>query len=151
MAAIAQPRNTPVLGTPESVFPALVSIPIAAAVKIYPGTLVVLKGGYAAPCVLETGDLPAGRAESESGASAGLAVWDNSAGSAGAFEVPVLQGAFKWANAGTISQANVGGLAYGADNQTVTATATGASVVGKILRVDTDGVWVLSYVGQTQS
>jgi len=153
MAAATTPRNTPQMGVAPGVIPARVSVPVADNVKLLPGTIAVIKAGYASPAVLETGDLPAGMVGSESGSSAGMTAWDNTVTghAAGAFEVPIEQGVFKWANAGTITQANVGGVCYAADNQTVTATATGASVVGKILRVDSDGVWVLSYLGMTNS
>lgn len=51
---------------------------------------------------------------------------------------------FKWANkAGDlVTQALVGLSCYIEDNQTVRLTAAGTSVAGKVIAVDTDGVWV---------
>lgn len=49
-----------------------------------------------------------------------------------------------WVNAGNISAANIGSLAYAADDQTATLTSSGNSVAGRIMRVDTErGVGIL--------
>lgn len=72
---------------------------------------------------------------------------DNSAGAAGDKEAVVRIGkAFKWENHGAdpVTQASLGKVCYIVDNQTVAATdGTGTrSVAGKVIQVDSDGVWV---------
>ena len=59
----------------------------------------------------------------------------------------VDRGVFQWGNASNVfSQANISDLAYVADDNNVTAynSATGAVniAVGRIVDVDTNGVWV---------
>lgn len=132
MAALTDDRSTP------SREGDLVNYPMAAAAKIYGGGMVSLDGGYAKAMVMEAAKQFAGRAEE---------TVDNSSGSAGDKSVLVRSGrAFKWANAAgsnAITQADVGGKAYALDDQTVTDTSAGSTEVGRILQVDSDGVWVL--------
>lgn len=49
-------------------------------------------------------------------------------------------GVFRWANAGGVTLADVGNMAYVVDDQTV--TNSGSVIAGIILDVDDDGVWV---------
>ena len=115
----------------------LVEFMVAASAKIFAGSMVSLDGGYAKAMVKEVGKIFAGRAEE---------FVDNSSGAAGAKSVLVRRNAaFKWANASganAIAQADVGNKAYAIDDQTVTDTSAGATEVGVILQVDSDGIWV---------
>lgn len=106
-----------------------------AAVKIYQGSLVVIRAGYARPGATATGDIAVGRATK---------TVDNSAGAAGDLWIEVDSGIFKWANdtGDALAQADVGAEVYVTDDQTVSKTATGKSVAGKLYQVDSDGVWV---------
>lgn len=58
--------------------------------------------------------------------------------------VVVKPGIFKWTNAGAFTAKDVGQYAYvlGAGSVTTKAIATNDFVVGRILRVESDGVWV---------
>ena len=132
MAALTADRQTPYREGN------LVTYPMAAAAKIYGGGMVSIDGGYTKAMVKEADKLFAGRAEESV---------DNSSGVAGAKTVQVRRGvAFRWANsnvaADTIAQANVGAKAYALDDQTVSKVAAGATEVGEILEVDSEGVWV---------
>lgn len=53
-------------------------------------------------------------------------------------------GIFKWASTGTITETSVGQNATAMNSTTVTiaSVSTNDIAVGKILRVDTDGIWV---------
>ena len=117
----------------------LISVKVAAGVRIYAGALVVSKAGYASPGEkADSGIVYLGRAEEQV---------DNAGGAAAAKSVLVRRGrAFKWANAssGAVTQAEVGKAAYILDDQTVTKTAAGATKTDPavVLGVDDDGVWV---------
>lgn len=137
MTALAAERNTlemAVIGQ-EIAFR---NFPMTAAVKIFKGSLVVLDAsGNAKPGVTALSLTPVGRAEQTQ---------DNTAGGAGALTINVQPGVFKFVNLGTdlIAQANVGTNCFVTDDQTVSATsATNTkSVAGRVVQVDTDGVWV---------
>jgi hypothetical protein len=132
MAALSAARNTPeragdVLG-----------FPVKTNVKIYAGALVVLDGGYAAPGKTATGLVAIGRCDEAA---------DNSSGANGAISALVKRGVFKFGNSAAgdlIAQADVGADCYIVDDQTVAKTngTNTRSVAGKIIAVDTDGVWV---------
>lgn len=133
MAALTQARLTVRLG--EETSPLLWKLPVAANVKIYAGSLVMIDAGYAKPAATATGKLLAGRAAK---------TVDNTGGAAGALLIEVERGTFKWANAGDIAQANVGAACYATDDQTVTMTTTGRSMAGMVYQVDSDGVFVVT-------
>lgn len=111
------------------------SYPMAANAVIYPGTLVMLLNGYAVAATTATGRLPGGKAMND-------AVLDNTGGSNGDLNVPVAEGVIRYANGSSITQADVGGLAYAVDNATVSNVSTGKSICGIISAVDDYGVWV---------
>lgn len=67
---------------------------------------------------------------------------DNSTGADGAVVVEVRRGTFVWDNDGTIEKTDVLKMCYIAGPTSVTKTDTGASVCGRILAVDDDGVTV---------
>lgn len=111
---------------------------VKGATTIYKGSLVALNAGYAAPGAVATGRIAVGRA---------LETVVN-AGADGAVNVKVEMGIFKWANDGTnpVVAASVGGIAYMFDDQTVSVNSTGTSVAGKIIQLDSDGVWVRTFL-----
>lgn len=67
---------------------------------------------------------------------------NNSAGIAGALQVPTRRGTFRFTNGESIVLSDIGAVAYANDDQTVYKTATGRSAVGTIVDVDASGVWV---------
>lgn len=129
--ALTADRNTPMRGI------GLLALAVAAGTRIYAGSLVVVDAnGFAIPGKVGTGLGYAGRAEESV---------DNANGAAGAVRVSVRRGeAFKWANDGTITQAQLFKTAYVVDDQTVGATDdTGKrSAAGRITGIDADGVWI---------
>jgi len=132
-AALTADRDTT---SRESV---IFSYPVAAAKKIYAGSLVVLDAsGNAEPGTTATGKVAIGRARE---------FIDNSAGAAADLNVEVEQGTFRWGNSSAgdaITKAEIGDTCYIVDDQTVAKTdGTGTrSAAGKIVDVDSDGVWV---------
>jgi hypothetical protein len=116
------------------------SAPVAAATKIYAGSIVCLDAsGNAVPASTATTLTPVGRAKAQV---------DNSAGLAGAKSIEIERGVFKYANsaaADEITRAQIGDACYLVDDQTVAKTNGGAtrSRAGLIVDVDADGqVWV---------
>jgi len=133
MAALAKDRSTP--ARPGDV----IKVPVIASDTIYAGSLVVrASGGNAAPGSAATGLVALGRAEE---------TVDNSSGSAGDKEVTVRRGVFLWGNsagADLIAKSDIGNDCYIVDDQTVAKTnnSNSRSKAGKILGVDSGGVWV---------
>ncbi len=132
MSALAAARNT------QERQGDVLDFPVGAAKTIYQGGLVVLDAGYAEPGNVDTDLIAVGRAEE---------TVDNSAGSAGDLNVRVRRGIFKYANSAStdlIAQANVGADCYIVDDCTVAKTdgSSARSRAGKIVAVDSDGVWV---------
>lgn len=133
MTALTKDRNTPVREGE------LFSFGVATNVKIFAGSIVMLNAtGYATKGATATGQIAAGRAE---------ALADNTGGADGAISVDVRAGVFKFANSAAgdaITIAEVGDTCYIVDDQTVAKTdGTGTrSAAGKIVGVDSDGVWV---------
>lgn len=117
----------------------LIAVPVAAAMKIFAGSLVAANAtGFATPGAVATTLTYLGRAEG---------AVDNTAGADGAVSVLVRRGkAFKFANsaADAVTQASLGKVCYIEDDQTVSATSNAGtrSAAGNVVGVDTDGVWV---------
>jgi hypothetical protein len=130
VSATTLPRDTPKFETDL-----IRAYPCADNVKLLQGTLGVVVAGYAQPCTAVTTIAGAGRVK---------ATRDNTVtGHAlGALTVELEFGCFRWANGDTIVQADIGKVAYGLDNQTVTKASSGQSRVGTIAAVDAEGVWV---------
>lgn len=132
MSALTAPKNTPMF-QPLST---LAGYPVAANAVIWPGALVVLNSSkYATQGVANTTSLAAG-------CYRGSSKIDNTGGADGALTITVEEGIFAFVNGNSLTQADVGSLAYILDDQSVTNSAGGHSVAGVIYQVDSDGVWV---------
>ena len=111
-------------------------LPVKGSTTIYQGALVALDAsGYAVPGSKAATLTAAGRAE-ETVANTGAD---------GEVSIRVARGVFVFDNAtdaGKLTAAHVLKPCYIADDQTVTATADGASVAGLVIRVDDSGVAV---------
>ncbi|MEW6595657.1 MAG: hypothetical protein AB1413_12385 [Thermodesulfobacteriota bacterium] len=117
----------------------LISVPVAANVKIYAGALVAANAtGYATPGATATTLTYLGRAEE---------FMDNTGGADGAKSVLVRRNkAFKFKNSGAdaVTQAELGKVCYIVDDETVAKTngTSTRSAAGKVVGLDSDGVWV---------
>jgi len=132
--ALAADRNTPHKDGE------LVSVPVATNKKIYAGALVAANAtGFATPGATATTLTYLGRAEQ---------FVDNTGGADAAKSVVVRRGkAFKWKNSAgdAVTQAEMGKTCYIVDDETVSKTNAGGntqSAAGKVVGVDSDGVWV---------
>jgi hypothetical protein len=134
MTATTAPRATERLG--ELPLLHVWKLPMKANTKINAGSLVVIDAGYAAPGRTAAGLLIAGCAQ---------ATVDNTGVAAGARLIEVRRGCFKYVNGDAIVQADVGKDCYITDDQTVALLGTGKSRAGKIVQVETDGVFVETY------
>lgn len=117
----------------------LLTLPAAAAKIFYAGALIARDGNGRAT--------PGATATTLRGVGRGKAHVDNSAGAAGAVNVDIEKGIFRFANSTStdaITQANIGADCYIVDDQTVALTSGSStrSVAGKIFDVDDQGVWV---------
>jgi hypothetical protein len=114
-------------------------LPMAAAMLIYQGALVALNAtGFASKGVTATTLKQFGRAE---------ATVDNSAGAAGAKDIDVRPGIFRWANSAAtdlITTNEIGTDCFIVDDQTVAKTngTSTRSRAGKVVGVDASGVLV---------
>lgn len=134
MAGLTADRNTPMKdGT-------LVSLPLAAGVKVYAGGIACVNvAGYAVPGAEDPKQVYVGRFE---------AFADNSLGANGGLSVLVRRGAlFQFDNlaADPVTQASVGRDCYITDDSTVAASNGAANTrptCGVVLAVDAAGVWV---------
>ena len=133
MAALTAARNTRQMA---DVARAPLAFLQKGSTTIYKGSLVVLNAGYAAPGTTATGLIAIGRAK-ETTVNAGA---DGVTG----YVVEVEQGIFPWVNAAgdPILAAHVGADCYITDDQTVNITATGKSVAGKVVKLETGIAWV---------
>lgn len=130
MSALTTERNTPNRDAKSFGYP------VAANVKVYQGSLVVLTHAGVAKGAVEALNLAGvGRANE---------TVDNTGGLAGAKTVAVERGCFRFTNAGDVTLGHVGDAAYAVDDQTVSADSNTntRSQVGVIRDVDSLGVWV---------
>ncbi|MDO9069328.1 MAG: hypothetical protein Q7W05_12825 [Deltaproteobacteria bacterium] len=131
--ALTADRNTPMKDGE------LISVPVAAGVKIFAGALVAASAtGYATPGAVATTLTYLGRAEE---------YVDNSSGAAGAKSVLVRRKkAFKYKNYASdlIVQADLGKVCYIFDDETVAKTSATStrSAAATVVCVESDGVWV---------
>ena len=129
MAPLTHDRNTP---EREG---AILVLPMATGTTIFAGSLVVVNAaGFAAPGSTATSLVAAGRAEE----------YKVNAGANGAETVKVRRGVFKFAHLETDPVTKPITTCYIADDQTVAATSgtNTRSAAGKVLAIETDGVWV---------
>ena len=137
MTALAEARNTEKYN--PDVFAEVMSLPLAASTKIYRGALVALNAsGYCVAGTTVAAGRIVGRAEE---------TIDNSSGAAGDKSVKVRRGVFKFVNSAStdaLTLADVDRLCYAVDDQTVARTSSMGSreVAGRVIRVDSDGVFV---------
>lgn len=132
MTALTAARNTPQRAGD------ILGYPVKASVKLIQGGIAVLSAGYAAPATTATGLIAIGRFEQ---------TVDNTSGADGALSVQVRRGTFRFGNSASgdlVAQADAGADCYLVDDQTVAKTSgtNTRSVAGKIIAVDSDGVWV---------
>jgi hypothetical protein len=101
---------------------------------VFGGSLCVLASGLLQPGSTATGLTAAGIA----------ARTVTNSGADGSVFAEVIAGVGKFINSGgdLVVQADEGLNCYITDDQTVNHTSTGKSVAGKVVLVDTDGVWV---------
>lgn len=132
--ALAQDRDTK-----QRMDAQLYTLGVAAAKLVYAGAIVCLDAnGNATPGAVTNGLICIGRAEEQA---------DNTLGIAGAINVDVRRGVFRWANSGggdAIAETDMGEICYIVDDQTVAKTSAAGtrSVAGKIFDIDAQGVWV---------
>ena len=112
--------------------------PVAAAVKIFGGSLVMRNAaGYLTKGATATGCIGVGRAEK---------TVDNTAGAAGALSLDYRLGSFLFANLGAdlVTIADIGKPCFIADDQTVARTDGTAtrSRAGIVEAIEATGVWV---------
>lgn len=143
MAALTAARNTRQM---QDIQRSPIGYPQKGSTTIFQGALVVLNAGYAAPGTAAASLIAVGRAKrhyANAGAD-GAVPKDINGRSYTQALIEVEEGIFKFANSGgdLVVAADVGGLCYITDDQTVCHTATGKSVAGKVIQLDSDGVWV---------
>jgi hypothetical protein len=112
------------------------SDPVEATTKIYGGGLVgINSSGNAVPMGSAAGLIIRGVAQFSA---------DNSAGAAGDIKLPSRKGLFRLQQDSSIARANIlVANAYAVDDQTVSLDATGGrALVGPIVDIDANGVWV---------
>lgn len=137
MTALAANRNTPKMD--GFVLPETLELPVAAAVKCWPGAILVAdSAGNVKPAVVGTGLTVVGCCE---------ALADNSSGAAGDIKAKVRPGVFRFTNHGAdpVAAADRFATCYLADDQTIRKTSNGGtcSAAGVVVDVDSSGVWVL--------
>ncbi|BFH15185.1 hypothetical protein J6TS7_49950 [Paenibacillus dendritiformis] len=123
--ALTQGRNTTEYADGRTLI-----LPVKGGTKIFDGALVAVDAtGMAVPGAKTDKLLAAGRAEE---------YVDNSAGTDGEATIRVRRGVFKWNNAssGAVTAKDVLKDCYFSDDETVTSTATGSSVAGKVIGIE---------------
>ena len=138
MAKLTDVRDTPEIANGAKV----IAVPVKGGTTIYQGALVALDAsGYAIPGKKAESLTAVGRAEETV----------TNTGADGELVIRVARGIFVFENStsGKIAAAEVLGPCYIEDDQTVTKTATSASVAGLVIRVDDEGVAVEMGFGYT--
>ena len=123
--------------------PDMYGVPVKAATVIYAGALVVGDAGYAAPGRAALNLVALGRCER---------LADNSTGAAGDITATVRRGIFRFKNSSAgdlIAQGDCFSDCYIVDDETVAKTSASStrSRAGKVVAVDSSGVWVQIGVG----
>lgn len=118
------------------------SYPVAAATILFAGILAALdSSGNLVPASDAAGLRAAGRVEY---------TVDNSAGAAGDLSADVKEGVFKFNNSATVAvdPDDKGKLCFVEDDNTVAETSTHKVKAGRVVDVESDGVWVDTRSGQ---
>lgn len=136
MAALTADKSAPKQGAGP--LPTKLDFPQKGSTTIYQGALLVLNAGYLAPGTTATGLIAVGVAPKGSA----------NAGADGAVTAEAEAGVFPFKNSAAgdaIAQADCGADCYIVDDQTVAKTdGTGTrSKAGKIVKIDSNFVWVL--------
>ncbi len=140
--ALTAGRDTPRRG--ENSVADLETIKLAASTTIYAGALVCKNAaGNAVPGAIATTLVAMGRAEF---------TVDNSTGLVDTKSIDVRPGTFRWNNSAStdaITKAEIGTICYVIDDETVAKTSNSStrSVAGKVVEVDSLGVWVRTGIG----
>ena len=150
MSALTAARSTKKMGQDPIV--TLLEFNIAATTELFQGGIVVIDASGNAVAGGTAGAFCAGMAKrgrrvvATTTEAVGYETLDNNPGSAGDVDVQVEQGVFKFGNstaADAIAAGDVGYDCYVVDDQTVAKLSTGTRVrAGKVVQVDSDGVWV---------
>lgn len=119
----------------------IIAVPVATNTKIFAGALVAANAtGFATKGATATTLTYLGRAEE---------YVDNTGGADGAKSIQIRRGkAFKFKNSAgdAVTQAELGKTCYIVDDETVSKSNAGGntqSAAGKVVGIDSDGVWVL--------
>lgn len=136
MANVTEPRNTRRMISPYDM---LLNYPCNAGAVLYKGAMAALN---TSGVVIRAGGAAAGATKVIGRIKSNLP----SALSTDRCEVET--GIFKWGNNGanTVTAADRGKICYMVDDQTVSMLNTNM-VAGRVIDVDTDGVWVLTEIG----
>ena len=129
--ALTQGRNTTEFSDGRTLI-----LPVKGGTIIFDGAFVAVDAtGMAVPGAKATGLIAAGRAEE---------FVDNTLGADGDTTIKVRRGVFKWNNAasGAVTHKDILKSCYFVDDETVTATATGSSIAGKIIGLEQGSVLV---------
>ncbi|MCC6213737.1 MAG: hypothetical protein IT376_02630 [Polyangiaceae bacterium] len=137
MAALSAARKVERMGT--NTVPFQYKAKQKGSTTIHKGAIVVFNAGYAAPGTAAAALVAIGVAAESS----------TNSGADGAASVAIEPGVYKFNNHGsnTVVAANVGSLAYIEDDNTVGNSATSKSAAGRIMQLDSDGVWVAVGIG----
>lgn len=136
MTALSAARNTPRRG--DAAVNTLLELKAKASQTFYTGALVMVNAsGYALPGAVAASQRAAGVFDGDTATSGSTD---------GATTIRVRRGTFKFANYGSdaVTQAEVLSDCYIYDDQTVakTSATNTRSVAGKVIQVESDGVWV---------
>lgn len=128
--ALTDARDTP---QREGVY---VSATMASNVIIYAGAMVCVdSNGLARPAADTAGFAVVGRAEET--------VDNREAVYLATRAIKIARGVFRWTNADSIADADIGKIVYVTDDQTVNKTGGGQNIIaGSVIDVDSSGVWV---------
>jgi 3D (Asp-Asp-Asp) domain-containing protein len=138
MAALTKDRDTPIKGRVVHQFP----VPQATNTVVFAGSIVCANAtGWGAPGADTASFKVLGRAAAQS---------NNNPGANGAKNLIVESGVFKWNNNGNVTQAHVGTTVTLVDDNTVglAADTTNDIIVGSVVQVESDGVWVATGIGE---
>ena len=140
--ALSRPKPTKTYSGERTV-PKVYNLKVKAGAKIFAGALVALQGGFAIPATVATGLIVVGIAQKTA---------DNTNGGNGAIKVKVHAGVAKLKNSAStdaIGDTEMGLDVFMVDDETVAKTngSNTRSRAGKVVEVESDGVWVLSGIG----